>query len=504
MGIPSYYRKLARSVKGIFCSRPEPVKWMLMDFNCLIYQVLRDCTDLPAYPGVGPGGKEWELTFIDEICKYTQKMIEMAGASEDRVVIALDGVVPMAKMRQQRMRRFKSVAAEGSGWNTNAITPGTEFMKALAAQLKKRFPAAKVSDTSEFGEGEHKLMEFLKGLSAEERRGSMVIYGLDGDLFVLALLNNQLFCPEAHFYFLREEVAKEVPGKPKPATEYSWISLDVLKNGLEAAAGTGDPRWLTEYALAMSLLGNDFVPHGLSFRIKDGGHERLLDYLRRLHGSGLSLIGLEPTAWSQLFKYLAVDEKHFVLRAAKTKMDAAAKGPYDKENKPLEWASANEGRLLEGESLVPDWQSAYARTALGAAQGLESHYLTDSAHQYIHALEWTYNYYCKGADSVSFMYMYNYPTAPLFEAVAEVFNGFNLPLVPAQEQRPTAHEQLALVLPASSYWLIPKCKERQLLAVAPYFFPKTWHYYSFGKRFFWECEPEIPIPTIGQLRELLC
>ncbi len=495
MGIPSYYRKLARNFKGIYCSRPEPVEWMLMDYNCLIYQVLREHQLVP-YPGMGPMGLQWELEFIDEICKYTRKMIEMAGASEECVLIAMDGVVPMAKMRQQRMRRFKSVF--GQGWDTNAITPGTNFMKILAAALKKAFPEAKVSGTEEFGEGEHKLMEFLKSLKAEERRGNVVIYGLDGDLFVLALLNNQLFCPELHFYFLREEAEKDKP------LAYSWLSLDALKVGLESAAGTGDPRWLTEYAIAMSLLGNDFVPYGLSFRIKEGGHERLLEYLRRLHADGLSLIGLEITAWSKLFSFLAADEKHFVLRSAKSKMDLASKmKAYDEENKPLEWASANEGQLLEGDRLVTNWQSVYARVALGSLKGLEAHYLEDSARQYIHALEWTYNYYCKGADSVSFMYMYNYPTAPLFESVAAAFNRFDLPVVAADEHRPTAHEQLALVLPAKSYWLIPKCKERQLLAAAPQWFPSEWHYYSFGKRFFWECEPEIPIPTIQELREFL-
>lgn len=502
MGIPSYYRKLANNFKGIYCSRPEPVEWLLMDYNCLIYQVLRD-PSLAPYPGIGPMGLQWELEFIDAICKYTSKIIEMSGAPEERVLIAMDGVVPMAKMRQQRMRRFKSVAGAGAPtWDTNAITPGTNFMKTLAAALKKEFPAAKVSDTEEFGEGEHKLMEFLKSLKAEERRGSVVIYGLDGDLFVLALLNNQLFCPEVHFYFLREEVEKVLGQTPR--TTYSWLSLDALKVGLETASGTGSKTWLTEYAIAMSLLGNDFVPSGLSFRIKEGGHERLLDYLRRLHAEGLSLIDLEITAWTKLFSFLAADEKHFVLRSIKGKMDLASKmKTYDEENKPLEWAAANEGQLLDGEQLVADWRSVYARLALGSLKGFEAHYLEDSARQYIHALEWTYNYYCKGADSVSFMYMYNYPTAPLFETVAAVFNGFDLPAVAADERRPTAHEQLALVLPAKSYWLIPKCRERQLLAAAPQLFPNEWHYYSFGKRFFWECEPEIPIPTIQELREIL-
>ena len=42
-------------------------------------------------------------------------------------VIAIDGPAPKAKMIQQRTRRHKSVL-EGKTWDTNAITPGTNFM----------------------------------------------------------------------------------------------------------------------------------------------------------------------------------------------------------------------------------------------------------------------------------------------------------------------------------------------------------------------------------------
>jgi 5'-3' exonuclease len=56
------------------------------------------------------------------------------------IYLAIDGVVPMAKMRQQRLRRFKSVwlkqrEQRSGSWDTNAITPGTVFMQRLHAGL---------------------------------------------------------------------------------------------------------------------------------------------------------------------------------------------------------------------------------------------------------------------------------------------------------------------------------------------------------------------------------
>ena len=65
--------------------------------------------------------------------------------------IAIDGVVPIAKMIQQRERRFKSAIEKKKereirekcgmetdsvdSWDTNAISPGTEFMEKLAGEI---------------------------------------------------------------------------------------------------------------------------------------------------------------------------------------------------------------------------------------------------------------------------------------------------------------------------------------------------------------------------------
>jgi 5'-3' exonuclease len=510
MGIPSYYRKLVKEIRGLYCTRPDLPKWLLMDYNCLIYQILRDSKTLPKFT---PSDKKgWEKMFIAEICTYTRKVIDLTGIQLESVFIAIDGVVPLAKMRQQRMRRFKAISErqlglrDANNWDTNAITPGTEFMDLLATELRRTLQGATISDTSAFGEGEHKLLEFLKALPESERRGNVIVYGLDGDLFVLTLLANQMFCPHMNFYFLREE---QQPSEQKEP-QYEWISLNTLKGGLlkEKATCIDGDEWLKEYALAMSLLGNDFVPHGLAFRIKDGGHERLLDYLRRLHDSGLRLLDaageLSLEGWAQLFKWLAADEVRFISRSVQNKMQARSTSAI--QDKPLEWRNQAEGQLLDGRNkLKSNWQTYYARAGLGSLEGYEAHYIEDSAKQYLDALSWTFNYYCKGAAAVSFDWMYQYPVAPLFSEVSRIFPsiGFNTMEAPTDFVLPTRYEQLALVLPAASWSLLPKCKERQLLVRAPWLYPREWSYHSFGKRFFWECEAHIPIPSIKDVRDIL-
>ena len=170
MGIPSYYKRLIDRFPGLvrkgFKSSDSDI--LLMDFNCLIYQCIRG-PGVPTYTSAGRA--EWERAVLQAIAEYTKKVWAAAG-KPPRVFIGVDGVVPMAKIRQQRLRRFKSrwlAAAELEAgvrrpgeeqWDTNAITPGTEFMEKLGVTLRDL--AAKhtgwaVSGADEAGEGEQNL-----------------------------------------------------------------------------------------------------------------------------------------------------------------------------------------------------------------------------------------------------------------------------------------------------------------------------------------------------------
>lgn len=503
MGIPSYYRKLAATVNGLYCDAPTGLDWFLMDFNCLIYQVLRN---MPVY--VPSDRLNWEKELIRATCDYTAELLSMVGAHN--VFIALDGTVPLAKMKQQRMRRFRAIELaaeerrlglrEGFSWDSNAITPGTAFMDALGSALRARFPEATISDVREAGEGEHKVMRHVRGLSAGSK---CAVYGLDGDLFVLALLNQQLYVPDVQFFFFREEVDNR-----SNTTDLVWLSLARLAGAL--AEGQTDRRtWLTEYALAMCLLGNDFVPQSMAFRIKEGGHEQLIKMLRRLHEGGERLMAadgsMDREAWMKLFSWLAKEEEWRLAKAiekkrlsrrtpvGETAQDAARAKMNDR---PLEWFAEADGRLWDGE-LKADWRSTYAVIGLGAVPGAEAYYHSVAAQRYLEAVEWTYKYYTTGI--TDWDWMYEFPAAPLFEFVAKAtwrHADTNTP-------PPTPEEQLALVLPPASYWLLPPCKERQFLAAAPEYFPKSWNYHHLGKRHFWECEAHIPLPTLRVLRQII-
>ena len=120
------------------------------------------------------------------------------------VFIAFDGVAPIAKLEQQRNRRFKTqfvkqvldnlgVEKEEIEWSTASITPGTDFMAKLAKGTNKyfkdkRFSKLKiiVSASDEPGEGEHKIYKYIRDNNHHQQE-STAIYGLDADLIMLTL-----------------------------------------------------------------------------------------------------------------------------------------------------------------------------------------------------------------------------------------------------------------------------------------------------------------------------
>src|SRR5271156_5044950 len=172
--------------------------------------------------------------------------------------MAIDGVAPRAKMNQQRARRFRTALdaekarekaikqgtemPKEDAFDSNCITPGTQFMARLTQQLKY-FINKKVSEDVDWqgvevvlsghevpGEGEHKIMEYIRQAKAQPGYDPNVrhcLYGLDADLIMLGLLSH-----DPHFALLREEVTfgrdKQKP-KELETTNFYLLHLSILR-----------------------------------------------------------------------------------------------------------------------------------------------------------------------------------------------------------------------------------------------------------------------------------
>ena len=123
------------------------IDWFLIDANCLIHPV---CFKVIAENPGEIDMDKLENRMIVAVLEYLDKLIAYVSPKKG-VYIAIDGVAPVAKIKQQRMRRFKSVADKimwdnikkkhnrptHDTWNNNAITPGTKFMVKLNEKIKR-------------------------------------------------------------------------------------------------------------------------------------------------------------------------------------------------------------------------------------------------------------------------------------------------------------------------------------------------------------------------------
>jgi len=109
----------------------------------------------------------------------------------------------------------KGKSSSGGVFDTNSISPGTEFMFELSKSLHffikykistdplyKNLKEVVVSDVTVPGEGEHKIMDYIRNLRLSEDHDPNTrhcFYSPDADLIMLALLTH-----EPHFTIIKE------------------------------------------------------------------------------------------------------------------------------------------------------------------------------------------------------------------------------------------------------------------------------------------------------------
>ena len=512
MGIPSYYRTLITKIPhAIQRVAPSGVSALVVDMNCMIYHVLKEPKMMEIkYPGSSDiaASKAWERKLQEEVCAYLTHIWRSAGAPL-KVYVALDGVVPYAKIKQQRFRRFKSATQASStgteAWDTNAITPGTEFMASMGSAL--RVAGSKhgwiISDTEEPGEGEHKVLRWL--LSTPLPEGPIVVYGLDADLILLCLLAGDKLGDKHSLFLLREAMAF---GKMVRLNENSQVYLCFFKVAcLYESLQRGKP-WSREqfydYIFGMSFCGNDFLPTGLSLRIRDEGHSILLAGLNDLWSKNINLVKFDESGIARpnadglkgFAKWISMQEERLIVQTIKRKMTARL-GESADDNLPIIEQAEQPLVEITGEKvyLKKGWKSVYNRLALGEDSVEQRRVCVADFWQ---GWCWILDYYQGRPVDLEWVYPAGYP--PTW---SDLVQHFSLPSdsslseakVPLKPQ-----EQLALVLPMRSWNLLLKTPYRNLPAMIPQLWPQGFHLETFGKRFGWECEPMIPMLTPGRLR----
>ena len=261
MGIPVYFKTLVQEYQDsiLIKNKLTSIQSLFLDLNCAIHPC---CS-----------GESDEEIMLNKIISKIDELVQYTNV-EDLLYIAVDGIPPKGKMKQQRMRRYKSIY-ENKVWDTNAISPGTRFMDKLNKRLKTiksdKFKII-ISDTTERGEGEHKILQYIK---THELTNS-VIYGLDADLIMLSIVSQK-----DNIYLLRERTEYNIEDTDN---DYIYMDIDKLKDFIVKDIGvkTDKEIILNDYIFMCFLLGNDFINHIHSLSLRYSGYDYLIETYKNL------------------------------------------------------------------------------------------------------------------------------------------------------------------------------------------------------------------------------
>ena len=463
MGVPGFFIWLLRKDKFSILQDtiPQEIDYLFLDANGLIHpQCFKVLADNYNFKNLD----ELERKMLDSIIEYIHFIVNFAKPKE-LLYIAIDGVAPMAKIKHQRIRRYKSVIDTeiinnikqrhskeiGSPWSNACITPGTDFMNKITKKIIENansfnckqtvFSSAQIP-----GEGEHKIMSFIREQKEEK---VYAVYGLDADLIFLSVATNK-----NNIYLLRE-TSEFKKHKEQP---FIWVNIDNLKKCIKHIM---KKETINDFIFICYLLGNDFLPNIETVNIYEGGIDKLLDIYNKVYSElkeeiltiEESDIKMNIEFLKRMFSLLAKEENQ-VLKEQWRKSRLPKNTPSEVGYTLDMWNYENINFEIYdpvklGSDVPYEWQQRYYKEYFSDAKNIPS-----ICQSYMEGLYWIARYYfinCHG-----WRWYYPYDHSPLISTLSFFLNNNKLREIKIKDDKPISPmEQLLIVIPQKLKYLIP-------------------------------------------------
>jgi len=528
MGIPAYFSHIIRDYKPIIQNLNTHANYqhLFLDSNSIIYDSLRKME-------ISISDPNFETNLAHAVCEQIMVYITKINPSKS-VFIAFDGVAPVAKLHQQKTRRYKSEFERqfrlrndpeynpAKIWNTANITPGTPFMNLLGNYIHTYFTNIQktntqlksldiiISDASEPGEGEHKIYERIRQLSPSllKTNANIVVYGLDSDLIMLSLLHLKS-CPNLYLFRETPHFIKTIDKSLDPEELYILDIPkfeDLLKKKLMTEYSVNG---IDDYVFISFILGNDFIPHSPMLNIRTNGINHILETYKHLFGGRqVSLVTANKKINWKLFRAyveeLAKNElpwfkKEYEIRAKQErKAKMYSKTPMEKFDALPLFSRGGEG-FVDPHSAGWRWRYYKLLFDIDVFSSGGEEAVRRVCINYLEALEWTLSYYYGSCPDQRWCYGHYY--TPLMSDLVKYIPYFDSSFFSAKECVDVAihpYSQLLYVLPPATHDLLPQnilMLFRDDVLPLKEKFGFSWHFC----KHFWECHllaPHLDINAI--------
>lgn len=531
MGVPGIFKWfLANFKKAILLQKlNKSIDHLYIDANCLFHPECQKIKD--KYRDKYIDNDELENEMFEQITNYLDYLEDYVKPTKT-MNIFVDGVAPLAKITQQRKRRYKTMydiektneiklkygeKLDKLSWTNICITPATKFMEKLNKHLIKHYKK-KANDKIKYiyssyhgkGEGEHKIFNHIK--ERIDKKDIIVVYGLDADLIFLSMISRY------NIYLLREQIHFN----NIKTGEMIYVSIHETKNALvneiiylldndecfDDIFKKNINNLINDFIVLCFLLGNDFLPHFIAIDIYNNGLTILLKhyikcvklcYTTMTYYDKYNTVKINMKFIKVLFEYLCEEEKYDVIIQKnytksinkKCKFD----DEYNKELWELENIIYNDPIGLSNKKNHCEYYKQFFNCTI-----------SDVVDEYLKGIMWVTNYYFN--NKVDWKYTYPFEYAPLIKDIYEWFetdknnineykfkenNNVN-PLVQLISVIPKKYNGF---LPKKIVKYIEKNKEIQNMI-----YPKCIELETSYKHMFWQCSPKLPVLKIEHLEKI--
>jgi 5'-3' exonuclease len=558
MGVPGFFAWLLRNKKKLGTKKliTENIitkcKYLMLDTNCLLHPCVNNVLTkykegvlyLDESKELRPQLEEkiWEL-----IENYINDMIEKVRP--EILYVAIDGVAPIGKILQQRQRRYRylfdrTIKIGNSSqseikFNKKAndilepeipissieLTPGTDYMERIHKSMEKYMNKLAsrgikyiYSSYHEEGEGEHKLLQYIKkNVSADD---GVIIYGLDADLLFLSLgigINHNVFIMREKQVFDNKEV--DLDDYP----DYNYVEIKELHKligNLEIST--------PDFIVLCYLIGNDFLPSILTLDVKKGGIDKIIRAFQNvITNFNIKLVDangiitdklvlltekgdydLNHDFMFELMKELAWTEKHIWKNINRDViLNQRELDQEELELKLAEKAEEKRNTMLKFVLGLSDSTNGLEKIEFGSDHEYYSYYLgldgstrldidraiiSKLVKDYITGIVWCINYYldeCK-----SWTLGYNFMVGPLIQDIIKYYPKKVSYKKTSRSLNPV--EQLILAIPPETYSYVIESdiiKRLQSDKKIGYMFPQSYCLDVNKEAKLWKCQVKIPM-----------